>query len=225
MIRVRDLGGRAVVDIDAAEKLGRIEKVILDPDARRVAGLVVSHAASTLGGAATQQTIPASAVHAVGPDAITVRHAALETPHAAPLDTLPRASELIGRKAVSTTGRFLGVVDDVLIDESDGRILGYELASSDPLARIGALFGERSQRPRYIRADAELRPGRELIVAPDDAVREWNTEETTAQTAARESAPHKTDDGGAATSARFRQSSAWFQRSGDEPAAWDNPQP
>ena len=38
MIRATELGGRAVVDMDAAEKLGKIDKVILDPDGRRVAG-------------------------------------------------------------------------------------------------------------------------------------------------------------------------------------------
>jgi uncharacterized protein YrrD len=53
MIKATDLGGRAVVDMDAAEKLGRVHKVILDPDRRRVAGFVI--ASGGYGGAATRR--------------------------------------------------------------------------------------------------------------------------------------------------------------------------
>jgi uncharacterized protein YrrD len=35
MIRATELAGRAVVDIDAAEKLGTIDKIILDSARRR----------------------------------------------------------------------------------------------------------------------------------------------------------------------------------------------
>ncbi len=58
MIRATELGGRAVVDMDAAEKLGKIDKVILDPDGRRVAGFVVSRGSSLLS-SGTHVTLPA----------------------------------------------------------------------------------------------------------------------------------------------------------------------
>jgi uncharacterized protein YrrD len=37
MIRATELSGRPVIDIDAAEKVGVIDKIILDPDGRKVA--------------------------------------------------------------------------------------------------------------------------------------------------------------------------------------------
>lgn len=171
VIRVSQLAGRAVIDVDLAEKLGRIDRVVLDPDARRVAGFIVKKGSSLLGGA-DHLPVSAAAVHAIGPDAITVHG-----PHrdaAADLAGRPRVSDLVGRKVVSDDGRFLGTVDDVLIDETDGRILGYTLAGDDLDDKIKRLLSAKTdaddRRAAYLRADANLRAGRDLIVAPDDAI-------------------------------------------------------
>src|SRR6266404_3571935 len=48
MIRATDLSGRAVVDMDAAEKLGRIETIIIDPEARQLAAFRLSRGGSLL---------------------------------------------------------------------------------------------------------------------------------------------------------------------------------
>jgi sporulation protein YlmC with PRC-barrel domain len=153
MIRATELGGRAVVDMDAAEKVGRIEKVIIDPEARRVAGFTVAHGANLISGG-TRMTLPASSVHAIGPDAVTV-HGSVVAGDLAHLEELPRVSDVVGRKVVSRDGRLLGKVEDILIDDEDGRIIGYELSDKDGT---------------YLKAEADLRTGRDLIVAPEDAV-------------------------------------------------------
>ena len=175
MIRVSALGGRAVVDLDAAEKLGRIDKIILDPDGRQVAGFVVSRG-SSLFNSGTDTVLPASSVHAIGPDAVTVRVSKGAAAETAPLDTLPRVSDLVGRKVVSEEGRFLGTVDDILVDEADGRIVGYALAGSGPAGKLGSMVaGDRKdEQTPYLRAEADLRAGVDLIVAPENAVsRDW----------------------------------------------------
>lgn len=171
MIRATELGGRAVIDMDAAEKLGKVEKVILDPDARRVAGFVVSRG-SSLFGDSTQITLPASRVYAVGPDAITVRHDSVVQDDAANLDALPRVSDVVGRKVVSRDGRFLGTVRDVLINDDTGQIVGYALTDENPLGRLEELISgpKKTRHAAYLRADADLRAGHDLIVAPEDAV-------------------------------------------------------
>lgn len=76
MIRATELAGRAVIDIDTAERFGTIDKLILDPDGRRVAGFVVARG-SGFPGNKEQITIPATAIRAIGPDAITVHQTAV----------------------------------------------------------------------------------------------------------------------------------------------------
>lgn len=177
MIRATELGGRAVVDMDAAEKVGTIEKVILDPDARRVAGFTVSHGAALISHG-TRVTLPASSVHAIGPDAVTV-HGSVVVNDLTRLDALPRVSDVVGRKVVSRDGRLLGTVEDVLIDDEDGRIVGYALHEHNGKGKLEELISgdSHSHRQAYLRADADLRAGRDLIVAPEDAVaRDWHAD-------------------------------------------------
>jgi uncharacterized protein YrrD len=180
MIRATDLSGRTVIDMDAAEKLGRIDTIFIDPDARQLAGFRLSRGGSLFGTDA-HTTIPASSVYAIGPDVITVRHAASHGDDTARFEQLPRINDVIGRKVVSRDGRLLGVVDDVLISGADGRIVGYHLADSDVMSRVESLFVNRKQRRgTYIRADSDLRAGRELIVVPEDAVSQWEDDRSAA---------------------------------------------
>jgi sporulation protein YlmC with PRC-barrel domain len=181
MIRATELAGRAVVDIDAAEKVGTIDKIILDPDGRQVAGFVVSRAGSGFPGSKTQALIPSSGVHAIGPDAVTIRQSTVSEDDLSRLETLPRGSDVIDRKVVSEDGRFLGKVSDVLIDRRDGRIVGYLLSEHTPGPKFEEMFGKdkkKRREPPYLPATANIRTGRDLIVASEDAVTyDWTDED------------------------------------------------
>ena len=178
VIRATELRGRAVVDLDCAERVGRIDRIVLDTDTRQVAAFLVSRGAP-LARERIHVTVPASAVHAIGPDALTIHRA--PEPDASVLDridALPKASDLIGRKVVSRGGRYLGKIGDVLISRADGRIIGYTLGAHDILNKIEQLFRRDKKHAPYLRADVELRTGKELVVAPDDAVsEEWTSDE------------------------------------------------
>ena len=163
MIRATELGGRAVVDVDHAEKLGKVDRVVLDPDARHVAGFVVSQG-SSLFNQKEHLLLSAASVHAIGPDAVTVHRGEGAVLASGGLDHLPRVSDMIGRKVVSDQGRLLGTVDDVLIDETDGRIVGYTLAGADLDDKIKHMLSKDQAGPRknaYLRADANLRAGKD----------------------------------------------------------------
>jgi sporulation protein YlmC with PRC-barrel domain len=181
MIRATELAGRAVVDIDAAEKVGTIDKIILDPDGRQVAGFVVTRTGSGFPGSKAQTLIPSSGVHAIGPDAVTIRQSAVTAGDITRLETLPRGSDVIERKVVSEDGRFLGKVSDVLIDRVDGRIVGYLLSDHTPGARFEEMFGNDKKKRReapYLPASANIKTGRDLIVASEEAVSyDWTDED------------------------------------------------
>jgi uncharacterized protein YrrD len=183
MMRATELSGRAVVDIDGAEKVGAIDKIILDPDGRRIAGFVVTRGGSGFPGTRAHVLIPASAVHAIGPDAVTIRQSAVAGTDMTHLETLPRGTDVIGRKVVSEDGRFLGKVGDVLLDRADGRIVGYQLSDHTPGAKFEEMLGKDKKRrdTPYLPADAKIRTGRDLIVASEDAVSyDWKDEDAPA---------------------------------------------
>jgi uncharacterized protein YrrD len=168
MIKGSQLVGRAVIDMEAAERLGKIKEIIVQRDGERVAGFILVHGETIVGTAGKRRMIPASAVHSIGPDAVTVRGSAMQ--EVADLDTLPRMSDIIGHKMVTRSGRLLGVIDDVLINRADGTIVGF-VVGEGVRSKLENIFNP--QRPRvhgYVRAEADLHVGKDLIVVPDDAL-------------------------------------------------------
>lgn len=169
MIKGTQLLGRAVIDMEAATRLGKIKEIIVQRDGERVAGFVVVHGETIVGTGGTRRTIAASALHAIGPDAITVRGSAMKDAPA-DLGKLPRMSDVIGHKMVTRSGRLLGSIDDVLIDGGDGRIIGY-VVGEGVRGKVENFFNpQRSRTHGYVRADADLQVGNDLIVVPDDAL-------------------------------------------------------
>jgi len=169
MIRASKLKGIALIDIDRAEKIGEVGEVFLDPEARQVAGFGVRRGQSFLGGD-EMGLLPASAVRAIGPDAITVGGpgAGASEPR---LAAMPRLSHVVGRKVVTAGGRALGPIGDVFVEPESGRIVGYALEAG-PGGALRNLFagGSPDDEGDYIRADADLRVGRDLVVVPDEAI-------------------------------------------------------
>jgi uncharacterized protein YrrD len=168
MIKGSQLIGRAVIDMDAAERLGKIKEIIVQRDGERVAGFVIVHGETIVGSGGKRRMIPGSAVHSIGPDAMTVRGSAMQ--ELAELDNLPRMSDIIGHKMITQSGRLLGVIDDMLINRADGTIIGF-VVGEGVRNKLENIFNP--QRPRvhgYVRADANLHVGKELIVVPDDSL-------------------------------------------------------
>ncbi|MGE5209533.1 MAG: PRC-barrel domain-containing protein [Alphaproteobacteria bacterium] len=193
MIKGTHLIGRAVIDMEAAERLGRIKEIIVQRDGERVAGFIVAHGETIVGTGGTRRTIPASALHAIGPDAVTVHGSEVKERASADLGNLPRMSDVIGRKMLTRSGRLLGSISDVLINGDDGTIIGFAVGESVRSKLENILNPQRSKINGYVRADADLHVGNELIVVPDNALIEG---EPGAQETAHKSATEKTDETG-----------------------------
>ena len=191
MIKASQLLGRAVIDMEAAERLGKIKEIILQRDGERVAGLVVVRGETIVGTGGTKQIIPASALHSIGPDAITVRGSVMKERSPADLDNLPRMTDVIGHKMVTRSGRLLGSIDDVLINGADGTIVGFAVGEGVRNKLENIFNPQRSKIHGYVRADADLQVGNELIVVPDDALIEG---EPSAKEGDRKPATQKVDE-------------------------------
>jgi uncharacterized protein YrrD len=168
MIKGSQLLGRAVIDMEAAERLGKIKEIIVQRDGERVAGFVIVHGETIVGTGGKRRMIPGSAVHSIGPDAMTVRGSAVQ--ELAELDNLPRMSDIIGHKMITQSGRLLGVIDDMLINRADGTIIGFVVGEGVRNKLENIFNPQRSRVHGYVRADANLHVGKDLIVVPDDAL-------------------------------------------------------
>jgi uncharacterized protein YrrD len=217
MIKGSQLIGRSVIDMEAAERLGKIKEIIVQRDGERLAGFIVVHGETVVGTGGKRRMIPASAVYSIGPDALTVRGTRMQ--ELAELDNLPRMTDIIGHKMITRSGRLLGVIDDMLVNGADGSIVGF-VVGEGVRNKLENIFNP--QRPRthgYVRADADLHVGKELIVVPDDALIEGEPE---AHESNRETGSGKMDEfeshpWEARAAAESTRSSIWTRRT-DTPA-------
>jgi uncharacterized protein YrrD len=92
---------------------------------------------------------------------------------------------------VTRSGRLLGLIDDMLIDGADGTIVGF-VVGAGVRSKLENMFNpQRSRIHGYVRADADLQVGKELIVVPDDALIEGEPGE---QEGDKKRATQKTDE-------------------------------
>jgi len=216
MIKGSQLLGRAVIDMEAAERLGKIKEIIVQRDGERVAGFMVVHGETIVGTGGKRRMIPASAVYSIGPDAMTVRGSVVR--ELAELDNLPRMSDIIGRKMLTRSGRLLGLIDDMLINGADGTIVGF-IVGEGVRNKLESIFNpQRSKIHGYVRADSDLHVGNELIVVPDDALIEG---EPGVHDDSHKSATQKADQaesrGWAERDEESTGSSVWTRRTRAEP--------
>jgi len=226
MIKASHLLGRAVIDMEAAERLGKIKEMILQRDGERVAGFIVVRGETIVGTGGTRRIIPASALHSIGPDAVTVRGSAMKDRSPGDLDNLPRMSDVVGRKMVTRGGRLLGSIDDVLINGADGTIIGFAVGDAVRNKLENFFNPQRSRIHGYVRADADLQVGNELIVVPDDALIE---EDPGAQGGDHKPVTQKTDEPesrnwGETVPAESSRSTIWKRRTdAAKRDAWHTP--
>lgn len=120
MTESRWLSRMPVYDIVKGRVVGRVQRVIVDTDARKVIGLVL---ATRLG--KEPRCLPFRHVHSIGPHAVTVKGADTIVP----LSELPEMEEayrsqhrIYNSPILTESGSFVGDVDEYTINPQSGRV-------------------------------------------------------------------------------------------------------
>ena len=115
IMKVRALTGRKVLDISAANELGTVQSVIIDPETSRLVALRVTGDAPVL---------PLAEVKAIGADAVTVDGPDVLHQPQTDLETrvIEHSLDPIGLRVLVEDGTEMGSVDDLEIDPEDGVI-------------------------------------------------------------------------------------------------------
>lgn len=113
------LKGRPVVSIAEGTKLGRVDDLLFDTEALRVAALQIS------GDNRQQFVIPFDRLKNIGADAVTVESSQVtQTPSkGGAFSALSGLGKVKGLKVVDETGTLLGTVHSIAIDQVTGEIV------------------------------------------------------------------------------------------------------
>lgn len=153
MQKVSELVGKSIVSADTGERIGKVSDVLVDPQSQHVLGLVV--AGGVLG---AEHVLPYTDVQTLGTDAVVARSGSgvvgRKEWHQQAIETI-RTSTLQHKRVLTTSGRALGNIRDVLLDDAGG-VEAFEIAGST----LGGLLRRRSTLPQAhgvtIGADAVL---------------------------------------------------------------------
>lgn len=141
--------GRDVVDERTGRTVGRVADMLFDDECRRVVGVVAERRLSR-----RRTVIGAAAVRAYGP---RVMVESIETTPVSSDEPVATASTSVeGKPVVTSSGRVLGTVVDVVFNEADGRVTGFDVRDWAP--------GRSCRRRRLLPVNVPLAVGDVIIV-------------------------------------------------------------
>lgn len=155
------LRGHPLIDITEGKNVGSVHDLLLDQHRRVIQGF------ATKGGLLHGPIIVPAARATIGVDAVTFQPGALAGQDTSWLDSLPRASDLIGMRVHSNKGRLVGMVDELRIDPASAALLALELAPEQTSAQH-----RLSSTRRLLAANSIISYGPDTIVAIEGGISE-----------------------------------------------------
>jgi len=157
------LGMKVISQADAAD-LGNVKDLIFDHESDELLALLISE--KELFGLIDAQIVPWTEVQNIGPDAIMV--ISRDSKIRAGDDTnvnrvMTRETALSGTRILTTDGQDLGTLADMYIDETSGRVVGYEVS--------GGFFADTVSGKRFMTSPDSISIGSDKValVPPDVA--------------------------------------------------------
>ncbi|MEU3247623.1 PRC-barrel domain-containing protein [Streptomyces sp. NPDC006875] len=162
----RSLGGRPVVTL-GGDVVAQIKDTVFDGLAGRVTGFTLSGRGLLAG--PLKQSLPWSAVHSVGHDAVMVRgREVLAEPAAVVARGEAAHGRVVGAKVLTDAGAEVGTVLDLVVEAGvSGRVVGFRIA-----ARETRVSGSRRRRRKvFVPRGETLAVSGQALVIPADATR------------------------------------------------------
>lgn len=162
MIKGKNLLGLSVVGQTDGVKLGTIKDLFFDHDTDELLALVLAE--KDLFGLIDAVIVPWSEVRNVGGDVVFAESARSkinlrDEPRIAAMAT--RETVLSGTQVVTTDGRQLGTLADMVIDPQTGRVAGYEVS--------GGFIADTLRGKKFLPAPPGLSIGKDAAIASPES--------------------------------------------------------
>ncbi|MBS4023194.1 MAG: PRC-barrel domain-containing protein [Dethiobacter sp.] len=120
----RDVTGIPVIHAQSGKELGRVREWLLDGKGEYMLAFLVEG----VGWLPQTKIIPFGQVVGLGDDAVIVHY---DEAQLSQQDTVRREDtcSVLGKRVLNSAGNEIGVVEDMLFDESSGRVAGWRLSS------------------------------------------------------------------------------------------------
>ena len=154
MRKGKTLIGQSIVSFAEGRKLDSVKDLLMSQTNDSIVALLVDEG----GLMSSSRVVPLEAVKSFGRDAVVIQDAQAVTTASADPEVkaiLNRNDQLLGKKVLTDTGDALGSISDMYFDDSDGRILGFEVS--------GGLLGDIAKGTSYLAVEEIERLGPDVI--------------------------------------------------------------
>ncbi len=159
----KSLIGMSVVGESDGTQLGHVRDLIFDHDTDQLLALVMDR--KDLFGLIDAMIVPWEQVQSVGSSVIMARNAHSKIKlgdDKASSGIARRETSLSGTQILTEQGKNLGTLADTCIDETTGRVLGYEVS--------GGFVSDTLHGKKFLPAPPGLEVGKDAAIAPTEAV-------------------------------------------------------
>ncbi|MER5346658.1 MULTISPECIES: PRC-barrel domain-containing protein [Streptomyces] len=166
LMSARDLGGRPVVTL-GGEAVARVKDTVFDGPAGRVTGFTLNGRGLLAG--PLKQSLPWSAVHSLGRDAVMILgRGVLAEPAAVIVRDEAAHGRVLGARVLTDGGTEVGTVLDLVVEAGiSGRVVGFRIAARQSLES----GSKRRRRKVYVPRGETLAVSGQALVIPADATR------------------------------------------------------
>lgn len=156
----KQLMGLPVISLSDGTRQGEVHDVVYHPEQGRLIGFFVRRGGGLFGGNESFW-LGEESIHAIGEDAVTIDTPALlsavEGNH--PERNVEGGEPVLGKRLLTQGGKFLGNIDDVLIDRASRRVVAYEVS--------GGLWHDLMRGQTAVPIPQVLTIGRDAVIVPD----------------------------------------------------------
>ena len=156
----KELMGMPVISIEKGEEVAKIHDIIYNAEQGRLIGFFVTRGGG-LFSSGESFYLGADDLHALGEDAVTVDTAQVLTPlkgiSKSPVEEA--GQPVLGKRLLTEGGKFLGNVEDVLVERETRRVVAYEVS--------GGLWQDMMRGQSDVPVSRVTTIGKDVVVVPD----------------------------------------------------------
>ena len=150
MRRMAELIGLPVISRSNGEILGEVDDLIYLPTSSQIRGLVIK--------STEQYYTESDNIYKIGSDVIILNHSSLlyEYQKAPGIGITERTGTIMGEPVITNDGKEIGAINDLVIDENDYRLVGYEVS--------GGVIQDVLQGRNILSLDDDITYGKDALI-------------------------------------------------------------
>lgn len=155
----KSLIGKPVISLDTGTQIGETHDIVYSAAAGRLVGFTLLQNAGLFKRGDTFW-LPAESIHSIGEDAVTIQSdSTLVAVEGDVNDYAAAAGQgVLGKRLMTEEGKFLGAIDDVLIERSSMKVVAYEVS--------GGIIQDLYQGQTDVPVDTVISIGHDVVIVP-----------------------------------------------------------